>query len=244
MPAEPQTPLPFIRVGRFLAVVAVCALIVAACGGGSDGEVTGVASLEDIAGAAEPADDAPAGDAELEADEVALEFSQCMRDQDLDFPDVGVNAEGNPDLRSSFQASDLTPGSDEFRSAMEVCGEILQGAGFGGGRAALADDPAIQDAFVEYSECLRDQGLDVGDIQLGGGGAPGASAGQAGAGEDGAPQRGQGQGQGGFGNRADRIANQLGIDPEDPVIAEALDVCGPILDEALAGFGPGAAPTN
>ena len=225
---------------RLVAIAAVIAFVLAACGGGSDGATTGVASLEDVAGASGATDDDPASDATLSADEAALEFSQCMRDEGLDFPDVGVDAEGNPDLRSSFQEADLNPGSEEFRAAMETCGETLQGVGFGGGRAGFADDPAVQDAFVAYSECLRDAGLDVGDLQLGGGPGTGGPAGdQAGEG-DGAPRRGQGQAQGGFGNRENRFANQLGLDPEDPEVAAALESCGPILDEALAGFGPGA----
>ena len=211
-----------------IALLCLVALVASACGGedeaaASSSDDGGVATL------AEPADDTATDDstgagAELAADEAALEFSQCMRDQGLDFPDVGVDAEGNPDLRSSFLESGITPGSDEFRTGLEACGSILQNAGFGGGQGNLAEDPAVQDGLVEYSQCLRDEGLAVGDIQLGGG--QGANQGQAG--------DGQARGQGGGVDRESRIAAFLGIDPDDPEVASALETCGPILDRLFA----------
>ena len=214
-----------------IGLLCLVALVASACGGESEAAASsndgGVATL------AEPADEAASDDepvdAELAADEAALEFSQCMRDQGLDFPDIGVDAEGNPDLRSSFVESGITPGSEEFRTGLEACGSILQNAGFGGGRGNLADDPAVQDGLVEYSQCLRDEGLAVGDLQLGGGGGgQGANP----------PEDGQGQrGQGGGIDRAGRIAAFLGIDPDDPEVAAALETCGPILDQLFAQVG-------
>ncbi|MEM7284893.1 MAG: hypothetical protein AAF480_00945 [Actinomycetota bacterium] len=225
-----DTFLSTIRSRRGVVVVGLLgllALVATACGG----EDEAAASSNDggIATLAEPADDvgsdeAPV-DAELAADEAALEFSQCMRDQGLDFPDIGVDAEGNPDLRSSFVDSGITPGSEEFRTGLEACGSILQTAGFGGGRGNAADDPAVQDGLVEYSQCLRDEGLAVGDIQLGGQGQGGD---------------GQRQGQGGGVDRGGRIAAFLGIDPDDPEVAAALETCGPILDRLFTQVAGGA----
>lgn len=228
--------------------------LLAACGGGS-GETSAeaVATLEDgtsdLGDADETATAADTGNGAgetLEADEAALAFSACMRDEGLDFPDIGVDAEGNPQLRDAFGEAGLDPRSEEFQAAREVCGELLQGAGFGGGRQQAGDNPEVQDAFVEYSECLRDEGLDVGDLQLGGNGGPGnangAGAGNANGAADGdGPQRGQGQGRGGFANRTERLANQLGLDAEDPQVIAATEACGPILDNALGQFGQGGA---
>lgn len=220
-----------------IAALAVLSMLAVACGGSAEGSTTGVASLEDVAAADEPSTET--SDTTLAADEAALEFSQCMRDEGLDFPDVGVDAEGNPDLRSSFVEAGLQPGSEEFQAAMTACGEILQDAGFGGGgRRAALDDPDVQDALVAFSECLRDEGLDVGDLQLGGGQGGQATDGQGAEGDG--PQRGQGQGQGGFANRTDRFARQLDLDTDDPAVAAALDGCTPILDEALGQLGRGA----
>jgi hypothetical protein len=225
----------------FIIIVGTMALLATACGGGS-GTSAGVASLEDVAGAESTDAGGAAEDESLSPDEAALAFSQCMRDEGLDFPDIGVNAEGVPDIGDAFQSSGVDRGSDEFRDAIQTCAENLEGIGFGGGgRGAFLDNPEIQDAFVEFSECIREQGFDVGDLQLGGGpgaGGPGAG-GPPNAGEDG-PQPGQGQRQGGFGDRSGRIASALGLDPDDPDVVAAVDECNPILETALGGFAQGA----
>ncbi|MEM9203915.1 MAG: hypothetical protein AAGC53_19920 [Actinomycetota bacterium] len=216
---------------RIMIVVASIALLASACGSGDEAEAStsefsGVATLSDL-------DEGSTEDigTELEADEAALAFSACMRDEGLDFPDIGVDAEGNLNLREAFAESGVTPGSDGFRAGMEICGDILASAGFGGGRAALADNPEIQDASVEFSECLRDAGYDVGDLTLGG-----PRQGQA---QGDGQARGQGQGQSGFGDRDARIAQQLGLDIDDPAVAATIDECMPILDTALANAGVG-----
>ena len=132
------------------------------------------------------------------------------------------------EFRAQGVAEGITPGSEEFQTGLEACGSILQNAGFGGGRGNLAEDPAVQDGLVEYSQCLRDEGLAVGDIQLGGGGGQGAAP----------PQDGQGQGgRGGGIDREARIAAFLGIDPDDPEVAAALETCGLILDQLFAQVG-------
>lgn len=222
-----------LRRGALLLAALAVALLLVACSGDDESASGGVASLDDVSteGLEPETDDATA--TELAADEAALEFSQCMRDEGLDLPDIGVDADGNPDLRSAFVESGIEPGSDEFTAAMETCGELLDGAGFGGGRAGLADDPAVEDAFVAFSECLRDEGLDVGDLQLG---APADGQGA---------QRGQGAAQGGFADRNSRLAARLDLDIEDPAVADAISICSPVLDDVLAGLGPGGgAPAN
>ena len=219
---------------RLLAVLlTVMALLLAACGGGSDGDGLRVASLEDVA-AAEPNSGATSADVELDADEAALALSKCLRDEGIDIPDIGVDADGQPDLRAAAQSGSVDFRSAEFRTAMDVCTELLPEGGFGGGgRAALGDNPELQDAFVAYSECIRDQGFDVGDLTFGGG--PGAGDGPPADGD--APQRGQGAGQGDFGDPSTRLAEQLGLDVDDPAVAAALEVCGSVLTTAFSDAG-------
>ena len=227
----------------FSLLIALLALMAAACGTNSEGEAIGVASLEDTASAETATDSEPDTETESTPELAALEFSQCMRDEGLDFPDIGVDANGNPDIRDAFQNAGIQPGSPEFREAITACSEILQGAGFGGGRrAALGDNTELQDAFVELSACIRDQGYDVGDLTFGAGPAPGGAPGGDGGDGGGAPQRGQGQGQGGFGDRSARLAQGLGLDIDDPDVAAAIDECEPILDAALSGLGLGQGP--
>lgn len=221
-------------------------LLLAACSDTTEEATDEVASLQatqtggGAADAATRTDEAP----DLAPDEAALQFSQCMRDQGLDFPDLSVDAEGNIELREAFQSIDR--GAEGFREANQACAEILQQAGFGGGRGQIQESPEFQDALVEFSQCVRDGGYDVGDITLGGQGGQGQGQGQgAGGGQaqaDGqAGQGGQGGQQGqraqGFGNRSARLATALGLDYEDPAVAEVIDGCLPIVDTALSGLG-------
>ncbi|NNE97070.1 MAG: hypothetical protein HKN24_13675 [Acidimicrobiales bacterium] len=228
-----------LRSSAAVAALMALALAVSACSSGSTTE--GVATLEDVdatplgdAAAAETLDDA---EPEVDAEQAALEFSACMRDEGLDFPDLSVDADGRLSIRQGLQG--LDPGSEEVQAALEVCRPLIENVGFGGGqRAAIAENVEIQDALVEFSECVRDAGYDVGDIELGRPGPPAAGAGT----EDGAPtdgQRGQGERQGGFGDRSARFAVQLGLDYEDPEVAAVVDECGTIIDDALAGAGIG-----
>jgi hypothetical protein len=121
---------------------------------------------------------------------------------------------------------------------MDTCRPLLDSAGFGGGgRAAIGENVEIQDAFVEFTECVRDGGYDVGDLTFG------APAGQPPAdGEGDGEGRGQGQRQQGFGDRSGRWAQQLGLDYEDPAVAEVIDGCIPIIDEAFTNAGVGGRP--
>lgn len=230
---------------RLFALSATLVLFTAACSQSSESdEGDGVATLEDTSGsgigdtaAAETLTDAAE---EVDPEEAALAFSECMRNEGVDFPDVGVDADGRLDLRAGF--AEIDRGSDGFQAAIELCRPIIESAGFGGGnRAAIGENVEIQDALLEFSECVREGGYDVGDLALGGPG-PGAAGGAnngANAGEGAAPQRGQGEGQGAFGNRSARFASQLGLDYEDPDVAATIDGCTPVLDEAFAAAGLG-----
>ncbi len=223
-----------------IALLAALSLLGAACGSDSDGVSLAIASLEDAAGA--NLADEPTVEDDLSPEDAALAFSECIRGEGIDFPDIGVDASGNPDLRNAFQDAAVDPRSQEFQDASEVCFPLLDGVGFGGGgRAALGDNPELQDAFVAFSDCIRSEGFDVGDLSLGGGPGAGGQDGDTPPADGEGPQRGQGQGQGGFGDRNARFAQNLGLDASDPAVAAALDVCAPIIDAAFSavGVGPG-----
>lgn len=242
------TAVSFVGRSRWLfAVPAVAALTLSACGGttsatdasSADASSNEVASLDDT----ESLPDVQDATSTLDADEAALEFSACLREQGLDVPDIGVDADGNVQVRDALDAVDRTDGS--FRDAMDACADILADTGFGGGGGGpgggIRDNVEIQDALVELTDCMRDQGFDEAtELTLGqpGGGqaADGETAGEPPA--DG--QRGQGQGQGpGQGDRTARFITQMGLDPEDPAVVEAMDVCAPIIDDAFTAAGVG-----
>ncbi|MEM8926442.1 MAG: hypothetical protein AAGD35_23295 [Actinomycetota bacterium] len=244
------------RPHALIAVVAV--LLLGACSNGDQASADEVATLQDEVGSLGDAADAATVDdqtSDLSADEAALAFSACMRDEGLDFPDLAVDADGNIALQEAFQSVDR--GAEGFRAAMDACSDLLGQAGFGGRREAV-QSPEVQDALLAFSDCVRDEGFDVGDLTLGGGpggggqGGGGNAAGQAQAdGEGGADGDGGADGEGGpaqgrrgagFGNRGARIADNLGLDYEDPAVQEAIDGCMPIIDEAFTAAGIGGGP--
>ncbi|MEL6985262.1 MAG: hypothetical protein AAFO29_22710, partial [Actinomycetota bacterium] len=164
---------------RWLPAALGACLLLGACSDGDDEAAAEVATLQAVETGGAAADAAVrTGDGleDLDPDEAALEFSQCMRDEGLDFPDLSVDAEGNIELREAFQTVDRQ--SEGFQEAFDGCGEILQATGFGGGRREAQESPEFQDALIEFSACVRDEGYDVGDLTLGGQG-PGGNAGGA-----------------------------------------------------------------
>ncbi len=91
---------------RLFSTLALVALLGAACSSTSDDAADdGVATLEvDAAGdaaAAQTSEESP----ELSADEAALEFSSCMRDNGVSFPDLAVGADGNIQMRGEHAGS-------------------------------------------------------------------------------------------------------------------------------------------
>jgi hypothetical protein len=222
------------------AAFAVAALFaLSACGGSSEAaDDNEVASLQ--AETSGPEGDEPAV-VEQSVDDAALEFSQCLRDAGLDVADIGVDADGNIDLRSAL--GEAGPGNEDFREAMDACRDILDGVGFGGGRAQLADNTEVADALLEFSDCLRDEGFeDIADLTLGRPGA-GGEDGPA-PGEGGPPAGGLGTREGGFGDQSTRFAERLALDPEDPEVIAAMDMCMPIIDQAFSEAGIGEPPGN
>ena len=238
------------RIGVACAALGLLALT--GCGSGTTdatgtGSGDGIATLQTDSSADGTGDAADATTDAVSADEAALEFSQCLRDQGLDVADIGVDADGNIDLRSALDSVD--PGDEDFRAAMDACGDILGSTGFGGGgRGPGFDDTALQDAFLEFSDCIRGQGFeDVPDLSFqapGGGGPGGGQDGTDGPPEGSIPPRGEGDRPDGFGDQSTILAEGLGLDPEDPAVIAALDECSPIIEGAFGAFGPGGSTTE
>ena len=108
---------------------------------------------------------------------------------------------------------------------------------------ATSTPTAIQDAFNAFTECLRDEGLEVDDIEFGvgpGGGAigdgpdgatgtpPGGGSVPDGGFQGGPPPGGSipegGPGGEGF-DPTDRLIQQLELDEDDPAVTAAVEVC-------------------
>ena len=95
-------------------------------------------------------------------EEGVLDFAQCMREEGINFPDPTFDIDGNP----QFDNLEIE-NEEEFESAFENCEDIL--------RNALPEqfdlDPEVEaalvDASLEFSQCMRDQGIDFPDPKPG-----------------------------------------------------------------------------
>ena len=101
-------------------------------------------------------------DEETTFEEGVLEFAQCMREEGINFPDPTFDIDGNP----QFDNLEID-NEEEFERAFENCEDIL--------RNALPEqfdlDPEVEaalvDASLEFSQCMRDQGIDFPDPKPG-----------------------------------------------------------------------------
>ncbi len=108
-------------------------------------------------------------------EELALQFADCMRSEGLDWPDPTTQADGSIDITGGVIGagpdSPVDVRSDESRAALDVCGPIVAGASFLP-NAGNGLDTETQDQLLEFSQCLRDNGVDVDDPDFSGGGLP------------------------------------------------------------------------
>jgi len=225
------------------------ALVLGGCTSGSDD--SGIAKVGDVNSTATRAAAASGTD-----EEQALAFAQCMRDNGVDFPDPTVNADGSPDFAGAFgrgQDGGFDPNDTSFQDAMTACGDLMDGLQIGPGSGNF-DTDTISEAMYSYTQCLRDEGLDVGDITLDSmrpGGGPGAGTGDAtdatqptaapGGDRPDAPAAGE---RGPGANTSDRFAEQLGQDATAPAWIAANETCQPVLTEAMTSAGVGGQGTG
>ncbi|MGZ5331877.1 MAG: hypothetical protein ACXWFH_11365 [Solirubrobacterales bacterium] len=106
------------------------------------------------------------GETEVSFDDAQVEFAQCMRENGVeDFQDP--TGEG-PGAGGGF--ADVDTDSPEFEAASEECGSIIQDAIPEG---EMPDQAEMQDQLLELTQCLRDKGFDVPDVQFGSPGSGG-----------------------------------------------------------------------
>ena len=146
---------------RLIPLLAVLALVLAACGGGSD---DGVATLQDTE---TTVDQGSAENSSGTDDEQALlAFSACMRENSVpDFPDPVLNADGSVDFNQGGGDPFGSVEPDTAEAAVNACLDELDGVSFAPGGTDF-DLNEIQDAFVEFAQCMRDEGIDFDDPDL------------------------------------------------------------------------------
>jgi hypothetical protein len=123
----------------------------------------GVATLSDDSG--DDADDSSRGDDEMtdqEIEEAMLEFAECMRDHGVDMPDPQFEDGGLVRIEAG-PGRDID--EDEFEAANEACRKLLPNGGEPPSEEEMAE---MEDAMLEFAECMRDHGIDMPDPQGGG----------------------------------------------------------------------------
>ena len=142
-------------------MLAAFAIVVASCSG--NGETAQVASLD--SGPGTSSDDTNA-DPLADTEEAMLAFTQCLRDQGIDVGDPTIGADGSlqlPPIEFTFEgdASETEePDFSEFEKMIAPCEELLGGLG---SVAPSGGDAGFEDALVEYTQCMRDNGVDMPD---------------------------------------------------------------------------------
>lgn len=201
------------RVLHRLVVPLFIAAVLVACGDSSDNADSGVATLESsptttVQSSSSLTTSEPARSQEETNELKLLEFSACIRDEGIaGFPDVSVDREGAIDF-AALISTGIDFQSQEFLDARDVCDPLLEGIQLGAN--TTPDIATINETLFEFTECLRDEGLDVGDFQLG-------------------QLVGQLQQIPANSTREEAIAFLLGVEIDDPGVVEAIAICEPIL---------------
>jgi hypothetical protein len=132
---------------RWIVALMVVAATSAACGGGDDGSASG--------GEAAAAPD--------EAEQELLAFAQCMRDNGIDMPDPEP---GGGIVALETAPADGGPSDADFQRAEEACSHLLpEGMG-----PTDEKQTELQDAFLAFTECMRDNGIEMPDPEFEDGG--------------------------------------------------------------------------
>ena len=142
-------------------LIAAMAIALAACSGSDD---SGVASLDaSTTTQAQTQDDASSNTAGDE--DALLEFSACMRDNGVeDFEDPIINADGSVEFGvvEGSGEGELPDDAEieKLESAFRACSDRLEGVSFGG---EAVDITELEDSFVEFAACMRDNGVEIDD---------------------------------------------------------------------------------
>lgn len=188
---------------KLLLMLIAFVLVLAAC---SNDDGSQVASLEDAVGSGDVT--AEAVDTDVADQEAILEFSQCIRDNGVeDFEDPQIGADGSIEFSFGGRSDDPEGDRDAMRTAFEACQEHLEGLAFGPGSIDLTE---IEDTMLEFSICMRENGVDMPDPDFSNLGLGGGD---------------EGSGDGDIFGGA--------IDLDDPAVAAALEECQEVFSGSL-----------
>ena len=106
-------------------------------------------------------------------EESLLAFAECMRENGVDFPDPVVEADGTVTFGfrpggggGGLQALREIGQDPDLPAARDTCSGMLEGRAFGPGQGDF-DLIELQDRLLEFAQCMRDNGVDMPDPDLG-----------------------------------------------------------------------------
>lgn len=144
-----------------LGLILTLGLIAGACS--RDSDLPSIASLEnDPANSPAVSDDINASSAQ-DSEAAMLAFTQCLREQGIDVGDPTIDADGNLQLPPiEFDVSDPgeLPDVSELEDLVAPCEEHLDGIV---GSFDPGDTAQIEDMFLAYAACMRENGVDMPD---------------------------------------------------------------------------------
>jgi hypothetical protein len=142
-----------------LAVALAALLGLAACGGAAEGSE--IASAGSASAEPDPSE-TPAEEEEVDPDEAALEFAECMRDHGVDIPDPEPGESGG---FRAFGGPDNDVDEQTMQEAMDACRDLMPQ--FDG---PAEFDPEMEERLLAMTECMREHGIDMPDPTSNGGG--------------------------------------------------------------------------
>ena len=85
----------------------------------------------------------------MDLEDAAILYAQCMRDNGVpDFPDPG------PSGHFALDHDEFDRDDPDFRAAMEACRDLAPGDEY-----LIFGDPIYVEQMLEFSQCMRDNGL-------------------------------------------------------------------------------------
>jgi hypothetical protein len=126
---------------------------------GSEPDASGAEGSEsDGSGPDASGPDGTAQEASSDPEEAMEQFAECMQEHGVDFPDPAA-----PGAEPQSVAITIEPGDeDNMQEAQEACGYLMENV-----RNEIELDPEqqaeMQADMLEFTECMRDQGIDMAD---------------------------------------------------------------------------------
>jgi hypothetical protein len=154
--------------GAIGVLLVLLGLVLTACSGG--------AAPDDVATLVDPSASPDASPSVSLDPEAAMDaFAACMREHGVDIQVSSAGGEvgkGPTTATASEGPSKITGtdrGKDKFTAANKACAPLLPKGGVNG--PGGKPDPAMEQKLLDFSQCMRDHGIDMPDPQFENGGA-------------------------------------------------------------------------